>query len=331
MHAPPMDDRSSTPIGIGLVGVGRHGSRYVQHLLHDVPGAALTAMCRKSGAGTYPGTDIPVYDDYRAMIADPRVEAVAVVTPPSLCHAICLTAVERGKAVLIEKPLALNGREARAMVAAAEQRHVLLMTAQTMRFDPTILLLRDQLATIKPLRFASLVSHIETKADPVPAGNGPGVGALLELGVHLFDLIRFLTGEEILEVRCRMSPAVGPETQVHAQIRTSGGIGCALEIARVEGQRRGMAEWSGAGGTVKGNWVARTVTRTEPDGRSETSAVEPRPTILTTLQAFVQAIRTGAAPPISGLDGCLAVEAADACYRSAARDGAAVKCTYAGN
>ena len=154
MHALSRDDRFSKPIGIGLVGVGRHGSRYVQHLLHDVPGAALTAMCRKSGAGTYPGTDIPVYDDYRAMIADPRVEAVAVVTPPSLCHPICLTAIERGKAVLIEKPLALNGREARAMVAAAEQRHVLLMTAQTMRFDPTILLLREQLATIKQLRFA---------------------------------------------------------------------------------------------------------------------------------------------------------------------------------
>ena len=326
MHARPVDNRSSIPIGIGLVGVGRHGSRYIQHLLHDVPGAALTAMCRRSGGGTYPGTDIPVYDDYHAMIADPRVDAVAVVTPPSLCYPICLAAVERGKAVLIEKPLALNGREARAMVSAAEQRHVLLMTAQTMRFDPTIMLLRKQLATIKPLRFASLISHIEPKANPIASQNGPVVGALLELGVHLLDLIRFLTDEEVLEVQCRTSPAAGPETHVHAQIRTSGGIRCGLEIARIDGQRRGTAEWSGAGGTIKGDWVARTVTRTQPDGRSETTAVEPHPTIRTTLQAFVEAIRTGAAPPISGRDGCLAVEAADACYRSAARDGAVVNC-----
>ena len=70
-----MDKTSSTPLGIGLVGVGRHGSRYVQHLLHDLPETALTAICRKSGGGLYLETNIPIYDDYRAMIADPRVDA----------------------------------------------------------------------------------------------------------------------------------------------------------------------------------------------------------------------------------------------------------------
>lgn len=324
-----MNNRSSIPLGIGLVGVGRHGSRYVQHLLHDVPGAALTAICRKSGGGTYPGTDIPVYDDYRTMIAAPRVQAVVVVTPPSLCHPICLTAIEGGKAVLIEKPLALNGREARAMVAAAEQRHVLLMTAQTMRFDPTIMLLREQLRTIEPIASASLVSHIETKANVMAAVNGPvAVGALLELGVHLLDLVRFLTGEEIIEVQCTMNPApgVGPETRVQALLRTSGDIRCSLDIARVEAKRRGATEWSGRGGTIKADWVARTLTMTANDGSSHMLAVQPQPTILATLHAFVQAIRTGTAPPISGRDGCLAVEAADACYRSAARNGAVIAC-----
>lgn len=324
-----MDNRSSTPLGIGLVGVGRHGSRYVQHLLHDLPGAALIAICRRSGGGSYPGTQIPIFDDYHAMISDPRVHAVVVVTPPSLCHPICLNAVEAGKAILIEKPLALNGRDARAMVNAAEQRHVPLMTAQTMRFDPTIMLLREQLRTIGPLTSASLVSHIATKANLMTGTNGPvALGALLELGIHLLDLIRFLTGEEILDVQCTMTPAphTGPEIQVQAQIRTSGGIRCALDIARVETQRQGRAEWRGTIGTIKADWVARTLTRIANDGTSRTWTLQARPTILATLEAFVQAIRTNTAPPITGLDGCLAVEAADACYRSAARDGAVVKC-----
>jgi len=324
-----MDNRSSTPLGIGLVGVGRHGSRYVQHLIHDLPGAALIAICRRSGGGSYPGTQIPIFDDYHAMISDPRVHAVVVVTPPSLCHPICLNAVEAGKAILIEKPLALNGRDARAMVNAAEQRHVPLMTAQTMRFDPTIMLLREQLRTIGPLTSASLVSHIATKANLMTGTNGPvALGALLELGIHLLDLIRFLTGEEILDVQCTMTPAphTGPEIQVQAQIRTSGAIRCALDISRVETQRQGRAEWRGTIGTIKADWVARTLTRIADDGTSRTWTLEARPTILATLEAFVQAIRTNTAPPITGLDGCLAVEAADACYRSAARDGAVVKC-----
>ena len=270
-----------------------------------------------------------MFDDYRAMIADPCVHAVVVVTPPSLCHPVCLTAVEAGKAILIEKPLALNGRDARAMVVAAERRQVPLMTAQTMRFDPTIMLLREQLRTIGPLTSASLVSHIETKANLMTGTNGPvAVGALLEVGIHLLDLIRFLTGEEILDVQCTMTPPPqrGPEIQVHAQVRTAGGIRCALDVARAETERQGRAEWRGTIGTIKADWVARTLTRIADDGTSRTWTLEARPTILATLQAFVQAIRTGTPPPISGLDGCLAVEAADACYRSAARDGAVVKC-----
>lgn len=327
-----MDNRSPISLGIGLVGVGRHGSRYVQHLLHDLPEAALTAICRKSGGALFPGSTIPVYGDYRAMIADPRVHAVVVVTPPSLCHAICLAAAQAGKPVLVEKPLALNGREARAMLAAAEHNHVPLMTAQTMRFDPTIVRLREQLGTIGPLRSAMMISHIETKANVIAGENGPvTLGALLELGIHLLDLIRFLTGEELRDVQCTMAPQpdAGPETRVQAQIRTSGNIRCTLDIARVEGQREGTAEWVGARGTIRADWVRRTLIRTADNGTSQRWTLEPRPTILATLQAFIHAVRTGTTPPITGLDGCLAVEAADACYRSAAQQGAPVSCEHA--
>ena len=96
-------------LGIGLIGVGRHGSRYVHHLLHDLPGVTLAALCRKrigEGLASLPRTEIPVYGDYRSLIADPMVEAVVVVTPPSLCPEICLAAVKAGKPILIEKPLA---------------------------------------------------------------------------------------------------------------------------------------------------------------------------------------------------------------------------------
>ena len=326
-----MNDRSSTALGIGLVGVGRHGSRYVQHLLHDLPEAALRAICRRTG-GAYPGVDVPVYEDYRALIDDRRVEAVVVVTPPSLCHRICLSAIQRGKAVLVEKPLAINGREARDMVGAAEEAHVPLMTAQTMRFDPTILLLREQLPTIGRLHSASLISHIETKANTTVGAQGPvALGALLEVGIHLLDLIRYLTGQELQDVRCTMtpSPELAPEIRVQAQVRTSAGMVCTLDVARVDGQRQGRGNWTGSEGTMTVDWVTRTVTKTTTAGASHSWTLDPHATILATLQAFVHAVRTRTAPPITGLDGCLAVEAADACYRSAALNGAVVPCVPA--
>lgn len=324
MHS-SISSLSTAMLGIGLIGIGRHGSRYVQHLLRDLPDVALAAVCRKSKRGVFSDATIPVYDDYRAMISDPRVHAVVVVTPPSLCYDICLAAVHARKPILIEKPLALNGSQARTMVAAASQSGVLLMTAHTLRFDPVIEMLREQIHTIEPLQSACLTTHIDTKPNVMSVGNGSvKVGALLELGIHLLDLVRFLTKEDILEVQCTMSPlpSVAPETQVEVRLRTSSGIACTLDIARVEVQRTGRAVWTGEKGTLTADWVARSVMRTAKDGRVEAWTLDVKPTVLATLQAFVHAIRTATVPPITGLDGCLAVEAADACYRSAANHGA---------
>jgi predicted dehydrogenase len=324
MHS-SIDSLSTANLGIGLIGVGRHGSRYVQHLTRDLPNVSLTAVCRRSRGGVLGDATIPVYDDYRAMIADPGVHAVVAVTPPSLCYDICLAAVRARKPILIEKPLALTGYQARTMVAAANQGGVLLMTAHTLRFDPTIALLREQLHTIEPLESASLTTHIDTKPGVMSGGDGSvKVGALLELGIHLLDLVRFLTREEIIEVQCTMAPlpSVAPESRAEVRLRTSSGIACTLDIARVKEQRTGRAVWIGEKGTLTADWVSRSLTRTAPDGRVETWTLEVKPTVLATLQAFVHAIRTATVPPITGLDGCLAVEAADACYRSAANHGA---------
>ncbi len=307
-------------LGVGLVGVGRHGSRYVQYLLQDLPEATLAAICRRRVEEHSLTANIPLYGDYRAMIADPRVQAVVVVTPPSLCREICLAAIQAGKPVLVEKPLATSGADARAMVEAAERRAVLLMTAQTLRFDPAIVLMKEQIRTIGLLRSARLTCHIETKANVSMGEGGPlPLGALLELGIHLLDLVRFLTGEEIQEVRCTMTPlpSQAPETAVAAVLRTSSGVTCELDIARVESARVGRAEWTGTEGTITADWPGRRVVRTSSEGAIQEWMVEPRPTVLVTLQAFVHAIRTNRPPPITGLDGCRAVETADACYRSA--------------
>ncbi|WP_455388110.1 Gfo/Idh/MocA family protein [Petrachloros mirabilis] len=315
-----MENRSQPELRIGLVGVGRHGSRYVHHLLHDLPGVSLAAICRKRVDERPPDSTISAYSDYRAMIADPLVQAVVVVTPPSLCREICLQAVSARKPILIEKPLATTGMDARVMVDAAAEAGVLLMTAQTMRFDPAILLLKKQLEYIGRLQSATLVSHIETKPNLLTDAAQPvALGALLELGVHLLDLVRFLTGDEIIKVRCTMTPppSTAPETKVTVQLRTSRDVTCVLDIARVESERVGRAEWTGAVGTVTADWIHRTITRTMGQGTSEQWTVEPSPTVLATLKAFVRAIHTGTTPPITGVDGCRAVEAADACYRSA--------------
>jgi predicted dehydrogenase len=315
---------------IGLIGAGRHGSRYIHHLLHDLPGVSLAAVCRKRAEEGLPSrstTEIPVYGDYRALISDPRVEAVVVVTPPSLCPEICFEAVKAKKPILIEKPLASSGDEARAMVMAAEEAGQLLMTAQTLRFDSTILLLKARLPEIGLLRYATFTSRIETKTGAEVRSSILGQrGALLEFGVHLVDLVPFLTGEEVVAVRCELDrlPTMAPELMAIVQAYTVSGLHCVMDIARVGAGRVARAEWVGSQGQMAADWFHHRVTGVIGNSAPFEWAVQPQQTILATLRAFVHAIETKTPPPITGRDGCCAVEVIDACYRSAERGGTRV-------
>ena len=318
------------PLSIGLIGAGRHGSRYIHHLLHDLPSVRLAALCRKRIEEELPSlstAEIPVYGDYRDLIADPTVEAVVVVTLPTLCPEICLETVKARKPLLIEKPLALTGREARAMVAAAEEAGLLLMTAQTLRFESAILLLKDHLPEIGRLRYATFTSRIEMKPGAKMWSTTAGHrGALLEFGIHLLDVVPFLTGEELVAVRCELDqiPAIAPDTMAIVQAQTTSGIRCVMDIARVVAGRVARTEWVGTQGQISADWFHNRVTGVIGDTAPHEWVVRPQQTILATLRAFVHAIETNAPPPITGRDGCRAVEVADACYRSAELGGATV-------
>ncbi|NOT97265.1 MAG: Gfo/Idh/MocA family oxidoreductase, partial [Nitrospira sp.] len=236
-----------------------------------------------------------------------------------------LQAVKAGKPILIEKPLAPTGGEAGAMVRAAEESGVMLMTAQTMRFDSTILLLRDHLPEIGRLRYATFTSRIETKASAqAPIAGQRGV--LVEFGVHLLDLVPFLTGQTVVNVRCELDQltTIGPETMAIVQAQTTSGLRCVMDIARVSAGRVARTEWVGTHGQLSADWCHHRVTAVIGDRGPQEWVVQPQQTILATLRAFVHAIETKTPPPITGRDGWRAVEVADACYRSAEQGGATV-------
>lgn len=316
-------------IGVGLIGVGRHGLRYARHIVNDLPTASLRAVCRQhpeQGFELSGASPIKVYGKAESLIADPTVDVVVVVTPPIFAPDICRLAVEARKPLLIEKPLATTAADARAMVAVACEAGVPLMTAQTLRFDHTIQEMKTRLSRLGRFERAHLISRIEKRTTAPDHADGYGKrGALLEIGVHMLDLVRFVTGEEVVEVRCTMDvrPAVSPETAASIRLVTSGGMTCLLEIARVSSGRVGRADWWGTDGRLEVDWGACRIDCHDGTGTHE-FALPPSHTVLATVTAFLQAVRNGAPMPVTGKDGCRAVEIAEACYRSAQLGGAPV-------
>jgi predicted dehydrogenase len=108
------------------------------------------------------------------------------------------------------------------------------------------------------------------------------------------------------------------------QAQTASGIRCVLDIARVVAGRVARTEWVGTQGQIAADWCHHRVSGVIGDTAPLEWAAQPQQTILATLRAFAHAIETNNPPPITGRDGCRAVEVADACYRSAEQGGATV-------
>jgi predicted dehydrogenase len=317
---------ASGSIGIGLVGMGRHGGRYARHLLEGIPGCHLAAVSRRDAAAGQAFAErhgVAFNADWRDLVTRPEVDAVVVVTPPGLNREVCLEAARAGKPLLVEKPLALTVAEGHEMVGAARAAGVTLMTAQTLRFTPVLERLRASLPLIAPLEYLCLAMRAERPPhrwldDPAQAGGG----VLLEIGIHLLDLIRFLTGEEAVEAAAdlvrRHTGRV--EDLAQARFQLASGILCYVEVSRVSGGRLCRAEAVGRNGQLVVDVDRSLLTRIEGRAIVETEAVPDRPTVATVLEAFARSLSTGAPPPVSGEDGLRAVAMAEACYR-AAREG----------
>ena len=106
-------------VKIGIVGIGNMGSKHAQHCL-DLPNTALAALCDSKPerlAAQLPA-DVPRYADYREMLAAVPMDAILIATPHYDHLPICLAAFERGLHVLVEKPIAVQVKDARLMIDA---------------------------------------------------------------------------------------------------------------------------------------------------------------------------------------------------------------------
>lgn len=311
------------PIPLGLIGVGRHGSRYLQHLLSVETGGELIAISRRNmeeGVRLATKYSFRFYPNYHDLLADSTIQAVLIVTPPLLNLPIALKAIQLGKAVLLEKPLALNQTQGCQIVEAATKAKIPVMTAQTLRYEPAIRQLQDIASSLGQWQY--LVCTMRFEPRPASIGENPSwsnYGALLEFGIHLLDLVRVLTQDEVHSVSADIGrpAAQDPEHRAFIKLITRRGLPCYLDISRVSQGRVTRAEIMGSNGQALADWTTNIVRKISGRNEIVDYPCPPSATLIEVLRDFCQAIRTGGPMPITAEDGLRAVELADACYRSA--------------
>ena len=310
------------PISVGLIGLGRHGSRYLHHLIEEETGGKLVEISRQHIDDWRRQAEhhcVQFFPDYRDLIAHPTIQAVLVVAPAALNSQIGLDAIAHRKAVLLEKPLALNWREGKILVDAANQAKVPLMTGHTLRYEPVVRKIQEMSASLGLWQSFSGTMHLEERPE-IPRSKETNHGVLLEFGIHLLDWVRMMIPDEPLTVAATItrSSLHAPEKHAHITITTRSGLSCRLDIARVRTKRVTHIDIIGTNRRVRADWTNGLVQTFKQETLLSQEFLPPTPTIVLMLKDFFHALRTGQPPPITGEDGLRAVELAEICYQAAA-------------
>lgn len=313
---------------IGIIGTGRHGSRYANHLTRDLAQMAkLTAISRLStdlGQEQARAWETHFHADWRQLIADPAVEAVISVTTPNLNPAIAAACIAQRKPLLMEKPLTVDAPAAQEMVAAFSEARLGLTVGQTLRYNPIIRGLRQQLAAAGTLRAFSATHHLEPSTipwltDPETAGGG----VIFHTAVHLFDALRFITGREFIRVRATSDRIHNPrlEDLFSAQVEMSGGLTGLVMAGKVGMARTGRYEFLGEAGMVQGDQVHGLLELVRGMRVTPLPHGPQGPAILPLLRDWLAFLNGQGENPIPGAEGLAAVMVCEACRQSAASGG----------
>lgn len=187
---------------IGIVGLGWPGQQHVK-AIESLEGALLSAVCdmdpekRKEFEGK-----CDVYDNLDGFFEEADMDAVVLAVPHHLHAQLAIRALNAGKHVLIEKPMARSVEECSRMIEAAERNGRTLMVAHNWRYTPwcvaaKALVESGELGPIRAVRTEWLLNFRPSfpKGSWIYNGELSGGGAIVSLAIHNVDALRYIIGE----------------------------------------------------------------------------------------------------------------------------------------
>jgi len=319
---------------VGVIGAGRIGRLHAENLVRCIPNAEIVAIAdvvEEAAQSCAQELGIPhVYGDPAPIFSHPEINAVLICSSTDTHAQFIEQAAAAGKHVFCEKPIALDLESIDRALSAVARAGVVLQVGFNRRFDPNFSRARELVAEGAIGR-----PHLLriTSRDPAP----PPIeyikvsgGIFLDMTIHDFDMARFLMGEEVVEVYASgavlVDPKIGEAGDIDTAVVTlrfeSGAIGVIDNSRRAVYGYDQRVEVFGERGMVR-------VENPKPHQALVSSADgDHAPPLLhffverytesyvRELSAFIQAVREGKAPPVTGRDGKIPVVMGYAAKRS---------------
>jgi myo-inositol 2-dehydrogenase / D-chiro-inositol 1-dehydrogenase len=191
---------------IGVIGVGRIGAMHARLLSGQVPGAAVAAVndaLPEASRALGDELGVPVVGSAQELMARPDVDAVAICSSTETHAPLIAGAADAGKAIFCEKPVSHDLVEVDRALDAVRQAGVPFQIGFNRRFDPAHQSVRDAVATGR-VGDPHLLRITSRDPYPPPASYVRVSGGIfLDMTIHDFDMARYVTGSEVVEVYAR--------------------------------------------------------------------------------------------------------------------------------
>jgi len=307
---------------VGVIGAGVMGSNHAR-VLAGLPDVTLVGIVDPLPEHRVRATEMVgcrAFAELDELLAE-GVDAVTIAAPTHLHHEIALICIARKIHILVEKPVASTVQEGRDIVDAARRAAVTLMVGHVERFNPAVAAIKQALSG------EDILSIGITRVGPFPPRMS-NVGVVIDLAVHDIDLIRYFTESDIVEVQPQLSSAVAEREDIALlQFRTASGVLAHINTNWLTPFKARNVTVATRGKYVMGDLLTRQVTECfgfKPDGSYSMRHLpvghdEP---LRAELIAFLDAVRTGNSPAVSGDEGVASLEIAIRCLESPARPAA---------
>ena len=201
---------STRPVRIAVVGLGYWGPNLVRNL-HEVEGARVAAVCDlreerlEPIARRYPA--VRCTSSYEELLADPEIDAIAIATSVSTHYPLACAALDAGKHVFVEKPLAASSEETRELIERGRSLGLVVMPGHTFLYSPPVMMIRDLIESgeLGDIYFIS-TSRVNLGL------HQPDVSVAWDLAPHDFSILRHWLGETPTYVNALSRDCIVPGT-----------------------------------------------------------------------------------------------------------------------
>ena len=320
--------------GWGLIGTGRIAEDRILPGINSYEGNQLIGVVSRDAGRA---NDFArrfnakhAYISYDDLLRNPEVTVVAIHTPNSLHAEQAIAAARAGKHVFCDKPMATSVADAERIVRECEKAGVMLGVNFHNRFMPCFIETKRIIDSGEIGKV--LMVQVEASAGPAAASVSAswrgdpalaGLGTSMNVGVHVYDILRYLLSSEIVQVSAMFDAAPGVmERTSLATFKFANGVMAQLNVNQTTPNAHNDFVIYGDKGRITGKGLTRSRAGGElqvitNDGASRSTAFSAVNAHAACVVGFSKAILEGSAPVASGIDGLRSVQLTDAIGRSA--------------